>query len=675
MGELRLSGLSTGIDTETLVKQLVAIEGQRRDKYVERKETWDDRREALNTLETKLETLQKAADGLSDAKKLRSFGTKTSDEDILSAESSNTAYEGSHSVVVNRLANAERWVHTSGLEYAESLVGAGTFIFSYNNEEMVITTTEDTTLEELVGLINNDASNPGVTANLLSYNDGYHLVLNGNDAGSDYEIKINTSNTEVWQATSSLTVGTENAAVTDKIQKLDQFSGVLAGDESITISGTMHDGTVVNHTLNVNENTTLDHLLGEINDAFAGTANATLVNGQIRLTSETSGVSQMTLSLAYNPGSGSTTLDLPAISQSTQGGSVTASLAGFAGSDFVETQSAQDSQIKVDGFPPGADEWISRSSNTVDDVISGVTLHLHDAGTVQVSLTRDTESVKDKLQSWVDAYNDVVAFIAANTGYDSTQGIAGLLMSDSTVTSIANNLRTSLVQRTGGFVMDVDSFLMPGQIGLELDRDGLLSLDSTAFDEAIAKDYMGVLSLIGADKTGSSDSNVVQFYSASSKNTQGGTYSVQVTVSGGAITSAKIKPDGESAYRDAIFAGNIVTGDRTFDGNGVPLYAENGLTLSVDLSQDGTFNATVRVKQGFTGAMKEVLERFLKPTNGWLTLDQESVESQIENLEDRIAAEEDRLSRVEARLVAKYARLERTLTLLQSQMSGLLSYE
>jgi len=146
MGELRLSGLSTGIDTETLVKQLVAIEGQRRDKYVERKETWDDRREALNTLETKLEALQKAAEDLSDAKKLRSFGTKTSDEDILSAESSNAAYEGSHSVVVNRLANAERWVHTSGLEYAESLVGAGTFIFSYNNEEMVITTTEDTTL-------------------------------------------------------------------------------------------------------------------------------------------------------------------------------------------------------------------------------------------------------------------------------------------------------------------------------------------------------------------------------------------------------------------------------------------------------------------------------------------------------------------------------------------------
>ena len=58
--------------------------------------------------------------------------------------------------------------------------------------------------------------------------------------------------------------------------------------------------------------------------------------------------------------------------------------------------------------------------------------------------------------------------------------------------------------------------MMPGQIGLELDRDGVLSLDTNAFDEAISEDYMGVLALIGADKTGSSTSNTVGFYGASS---------------------------------------------------------------------------------------------------------------------------------------------------------------
>ena len=652
----------------------MAIEEQRINLYKTRQESYAERKDALTELKTKLETLQDATEELSDYDDLRAYTTASSDEDVLTAESSSTAHEGSHSVTVNQLASAERWVHSAGLEYAESLVGAGTFIYSYNNEEMVITTTEETTLEDLVGLINNDANNPGVTASLLSYNDAYHLVLNGNDAGSDYEIKINTSNTEVWQAASALTVGTEDAALAEKIQDLDQFTGVLAGDESITISGTMHDGTVVSHSLNVNENTTLDHLIGEINDAFGETATATLTNGQIRLTSNTNGVSQMTLNLTYNAGSGSTTLVLPAIGRTTQGGSVAASLAGFAVGDFVETQSAQDSQFKVDGYPPGVDEWITRSSNTIDNVVEGVTLYLHDTGTVQVGLTRDTQTVKDRLETWIDAYNEVVTFLDESTSYDEETKKAGVLMSDQTISNLLSNLRGSLVRQTSGFVVDVDSFLMPGQIGLELDRDGQLSLDSSVFNDALTEDYLGVLALIGADKTGSSTSNTIEFYSASSSNTTAGTYDVEVTVSGGAITSARIKRDDETAWRDATFSENIVVGDSTFDEDNVAVNPENGLQLSVDLSQDGTFSATVRVKQGFTGAMEDALNRILESTNGALTLDQDHVQDQIDHLQDQMDREETRLTSFEERLVAKYALLEKTLTLLQSQIAALSSY-
>ena len=207
MSEIQLSGLSTGIDTEALVESLMAIEEKRLAMYTRRQEGYTERKDALNELETLLDALQDAAGDLSDSGDLRDYTTSTSDDDILTAEASSTAYEGSHTVTINQLASAERWVHTDGLEYAESLVGAGTFIYSYNNEEIVITTTDETTLDDLVGLINNDANNPGLTASLLSYNDAYHLVLNGNDAGSDYEIKINSSNTEVWETDSAFTVG------------------------------------------------------------------------------------------------------------------------------------------------------------------------------------------------------------------------------------------------------------------------------------------------------------------------------------------------------------------------------------------------------------------------------------------------------------------------------------
>lgn len=671
MGEIQFTGLSTGLDTAAIVKALMAIESRRLEAHEAKKIGQEEIRDALSELGGKIDTLQEAVKDLSDSSKLRSYSTTSSDEDVLTFEAMANAYEGNHSVEINQLANAERWVHNTGVEYVEDYVGAGTFIYSYNNQEAIITTTAQTTLDDLVGLINNDADNPGVTASLLYYNNAYHLVLNGNDAGSDYEISINATNTEAWQADSAFTDGSDNATSSTLFTGLDQFSGELVGDESITISGTQHDGTAVNETFSINGNMKLSHLVDEINDVFGDTAKATLVNGQIVLTDTTSGTSQMTLSLTYNAGSGTSALTMPSISQRTEGGTVSASLAGFAAADFTETLSAQDSQIKVDGYPTGAGEWISRSSNTISDVISGVTLHLHDTGTVQVSLTRDVESLKTRVDDFINAYNDVKTFLVENTAYSEDEEEAGLLQTDSTVRSIGNMLRIPLIQRTYGFLMDIDSFLMPAQIGLELDRDGVLTLDRSAFDDAVAEDYMGVLDLIGADKTGSSNSNTVQFYGASSKYTRGGTYDVQVVISGGVITSAQIKAESDASYREATIDGNIITGDSSFTEDGYVVYPENGLQLSVDLTQDGTFAAKVYVKQGFAGTMEDVIDQIMKSTNGALKLDQDSVEDRIRRLKEAIEDEELRLAAKEQRLVVHYARLEKTLTLLQNQGAAL----
>ena len=101
------------------------------------------------------------------------------------------------------------------------------------------------------------------------------------------------------------------------------------------------------------------------------------------------------------------------------------------------------------------------------------------------------------------------------------------------------------------------------------------------------------------------------------------------------------------------------------------MYPENALQLSVDLSQDGTFEATVRVRQGFAGAMEDALDNMLKATTGSIQIDRDHVDDQIEMLQDKIDLEDYRLTKREQRLTAQYARLEKTLTLLQSQMSVL----
>jgi flagellar hook-associated protein 2 len=208
-------------------------------------------------------------------------------------------------------------------------------------------------------------------------------------------------------------------------------------------------------------------------------------------------------------------------------------------------------------------------------------------------------------------------------------------------------------------------------IGLTLDKDGMLNFDTNDFDEAIAKDYRGVLAVIGADKTGSSTSQTIKFYNASDTYTTAGEYNVQVTVSGGAVTIAKIKLSTESTWRDMQPVGNILMGISSFDTNGNPVYAENGLQLSVDLGSDGDFTSTVRVKQGFTGKVEDRINAMLKSTVGSMEIDQKQVTNQIKQLDDKITQEEIRLSRKEERLTAKYARLEKTLSLLQNQLAAL----
>ena len=269
MSTIQLPGLATGIDTQALIAQLMAVERRTITMYETRKETWDEKKDALSDLESKLSALRTTVNDLSDEQKLRAYNVASSDSDIITAEASYNAFEGNHSIIVNQLATAERWVHTTGLEYAEDYVGEGTFIYSYNHKEAIINTAADTTLTDLVGLINNDADNPGVTAGLLYYNDAYHLVLSGNDAGTDYEISVNASSTESWQMDWEFTVDGSNATLGTKITELDQFDGTLGASDTITISGTDKNGDpIVNVELNVTPNTRIEHLIGEINDAL-----------------------------------------------------------------------------------------------------------------------------------------------------------------------------------------------------------------------------------------------------------------------------------------------------------------------------------------------------------------------------------------------------------------------
>jgi flagellar capping protein FliD len=683
MGTLNFPGLATGIDTGTIIKQLMAVEGRRLATYQVAQKTSQDKTTALNDLRTKVDSLKSAASALSNAQNLETFTTTSSDSDKLSIIASSSANAGSHTIRIKQLASSETWLQqTSTFENTTDYVGAGQFIYSYNHKEIIIQTEANkTTLDDLVNLINKDDDNPGVTASFMNEGGKYHLMLSGNETGTDYQISINAANTEVWQTSSAFTKSGTNAALTNKLTELSQFSGSLAGGEHITISGHKHDGTAVSQDFTITANTTLNQLIEKISEVF-GDATASLVDGKITLTDNTCGTSQMDLTLEYDPAAGPTAFAPLATARNTEGGTKSANITSLAPVTFLKSQSAQDAMIKVDGYPPGADDWISKNSNNINDVLTGITLSLQDITpddtSVKITLARNTGAVKTKIQNMLKAYNDLKSFLADKTEYNADTKKMGILSDDTSVSFVKELIYNPFVGLTSGFTAQNDSLVQPSDIGITFDGKGLMQFDSAKFDDAVKTNFDAVINLIGAIDTGNSSSNVVKFYSSSDKYTTSGTYDLKVEVAQidgvKRIISAKIKLSTESEYRNATWSGSMITGSSASDKNGKSVNPENGLQLSVDLNNVGVYGTDenpiiVHVKKGFAGTLEDNVNNILN-TGGTISLSTKALEDTQKRLQSSIDREQTRLDNVQKRLTEKYARLEKTLSQLQQQMAS-----
>ena len=100
------------------------------------------------------------------------------------------------------------------------------------------------------------------------------------------------------------------------------------------------------------------------------------------------------------------------------------------------------------------------------------------------------------------------------------------------------------------------------------------------------------------------------------------------------------------------------------------MYPENSLQVSVDLTKaEGTYLATVRVKQGAAGALEDLLADITK-AGGRFDTSEGILDDKIKAMQKTIENEQNRLEDVETRLITKYARLEKVLTMLQMQMGA-----
>jgi flagellar hook-associated protein 2 len=153
-------------------------------------------------------------------------------------------------------------------------------------------------------------------------------------------------------------------------------------------------------------------------------------------------------------------------------------------------QNAQNSIVQIDGFN------VSRSTNQVVGAIQGVTLALTATSTtpVDVTVASNATGLETKIQSIVTAYNSVLSKVNAAAGHGTTAASNTVLASDSTLRGLTDKLSTVLGTQTG-----TGKYTTLGSVGLSLQKDGTLALDTSKLESALSDDPNSVTTLFAGN--------------------------------------------------------------------------------------------------------------------------------------------------------------------------------
>jgi len=422
---LTTTGLGSGLDINSLVTKLMAVEQQPLTLLQTQEAAAQAKITAYGSLKGAVAGLQTAAQTLANPATFSAQTATVGNASVATASANGTADLGAHTLEVTTLAQAQRLTTSTTYTDTATQVGTGTLTidfgtfsggsFTPNPNQATKTITIASGQGSLAGI--RDAINAGdygVTASIINDGSGYRLMLTSDSAGTANMMRVVVS----------------------------------------TTSGTLGD-------------------------------------------------------LAYNPAGGSTSMS--------------------------EVQSSKDAQFKLDGVS------ITKSSNTVTDVIGGVTLNLlatNSGSPTSLTVARNTSAIQSALGNLVSTYNTAASTIAGLTAYDAATKKGSVLLGDITTLSIQAQIRSVLNTRlafAGGGITSL------ADLGVGIKKDGTLSLDSTKLATVLndaTKDPASFFTALGK----STDSLVS--YAGSTSDTKPGSYAVNVSqlATRGQATSAFALP-------------------------------------------------------------------------------------------------------------------------------------
>lgn len=485
MAGVRMTGLSSGLDTESLVAQLSEAYQTKVNnaKKAQTKAEW--KKEAWASLNTKLMNFYKGA--LSTFKSTGTYNTKAVKGDLtgMKISASAKAVSGTHKVKVNSTASAQMWTgyqiggkgHTVTATSYEAVTDGSKKIselknaqgYSIQNElngssfkvsangvdtEVNINIGSDTTVDDMISNINLQLDGTGLTA---SFEKGALKFTNtsvGVDGAPGYDISITATNeasaTALGLSTDATTVkplgegNTENTftAKAFAYEEKKTPDATVSGSTRLTDLGIAENTVIkVNGTeINVDRNTTLSSLAKAMeNTGINASYDAT--QGRFYLSAKNTGTAN-----AFTVEADDTTL----------------TALGLKFADGYEGKiDAKDASITYNGVE------YTQATNAFE--INGLTIEASSVGQEQTfTVDNDVDGIFDKVKSFVKEYNSLIAEMNKLYNADSTRGYepltsdekeamneediknwedkikGSLLRRDSTISSLLTNMRMIL---------------------------------------------------------------------------------------------------------------------------------------------------------------------------------------------------------------------------------------
>ncbi len=299
-------------------------------------------------------------------------------------------------------------------------------------------------------------------------------VLGVSQVGTTYGFTA-TPGTAASAGRYAVQVDTLAAAAKARSAAFATGASVTGGTLNLSVNGTGYDVTV-------NDGDSLATVAQAINQSGAP------VRASVLTTNGTSYLSLTNQNTGFTVGqAASSALSITETSTGTQGQPL----------GLAITQQAANATVTVDGLS------FERTSNTLTDVLPGVTLNLTSPTTTSsdLVLSTDATATQTNLQKFVSAYNDLMTTVRRHLNVQTTDDTTKTLAGEPSV----RQLQTSMQSLVSGVLTTNPLVRTLADVGVKTGNDGTLSIDTDRLGKALSTDASAVNSLFQTATTGLSD--------------------------------------------------------------------------------------------------------------------------------------------------------------------------